>query len=182
VDAALIAAAESDLSRRGAGRRSAQSLQRIAVEDSRLGVPLIFGFDTIHGFRTTFPIPLGLSCTWIRNSSSGSRPSPRPSQPPPALTGSSPRWWTLHAIRAGGASRKAPGRPVAGRLMAAAAVRGFQGSDFGQTDRVAACLKHYVGYGAAEGGRDYNTTEIGLPTLRNVYLLRSRRLDAAPPP
>jgi beta-glucosidase len=60
--------------------------------------------------------------------------------------------------------------PWLGGLMAAAAVRGFQGSDFGQTDRVAACLKHYVGYGAAEGGRDYNTTEIGLPTLRNVYL------------
>ncbi len=60
--------------------------------------------------------------------------------------------------------------PWLGGRMAAAAVRGFQGASYAQEDRVAACLKHYVGYGAAEGGRDYNTTEIGLPTLRNVYL------------
>ena len=146
-------------------------LQRIAVEDSRLGVPLIFGFDTIHGFRTTFPIPLGLSCTWdpqllervetVAAAESAAAGIDWVFAPMVDIA-RDPRWGRI----AEGAGED----PWLGGLMAAAAVRGFQGSDFGQTDRVAACLKHYVGYGAAEGGRDYNTTEIGLPTLRNVYL------------
>jgi beta-glucosidase len=146
-------------------------LQRIAVEDSRLGIPLIFGFDTIHGFRTTFPIPLGLSCTWdpqlvervetVAAAESAAAGIDWVFAPMVDIA-RDPRWGRI----AEGAGED----PWLGGLMAAAAVRGFQGSDFGQTDRVAACLKHYVGYGAAEGGRDYNTTEIGLPTLRNVYL------------
>jgi beta-glucosidase len=146
-------------------------LQRIAVEDSRLGIPLIFGFDTIHGFRTTFPIPLGLSCTWdpqlvervetVAAAESAAAGIDWVFAPMVDIA-RDPRWGRI----AEGAGED----PWLGGLMAAAAVRGFQGSDFGETDRVAACLKHYVGYGAAEGGRDYNTTEIGLPTLRNVYL------------
>jgi beta-glucosidase len=146
-------------------------LQRIAVEDSRLGIPLIFGFDTIHGFRTVFPIPLGLSCTWDpslveRVETVAAAESAAAGIDwvfaPMADIARDPRWGRI----AEGAGED----PWLGGLMAAAAVRGFQGSDLGQTVRVAACLKHYVGYGAAEGGRDYNTTEIGLPTLRNVYL------------
>lgn len=146
-------------------------LQRIAVEDSRLGIPLIFGFDTIHGFRTVFPIPLGLSCTWdpqlvervetVAAAESAAAGIDWVFAPMVDIA-RDPRWGRI----AEGSGED----PWLGSLMAAAAVRGFQGSDIGQCNRVAACLKHYVGYGAAEGGRDYNTTEIGLPTLRNIYL------------
>ena len=146
-------------------------LQRLAVEESRLGVPLIFGFDTIHGFRTTFPIPLGLSCAWDpalieRVETVAAAESAAAGIDwvfaPMADIARDPRWGRI----AEGAGED----PWLAGLLTAAAVRGFQGADFGRADRVAACLKHYVGYGAAEGGRDYNTTKIGLPNLRNVYL------------
>jgi beta-glucosidase len=146
-------------------------LQRVAVEDSRLGVPLIFGFDAIHGFRTVFPIPLGLSCAWdpslvervhtVAAAESAAAGVDWVFAPMVDIA-RDPRWGRI----AEGAGED----PWLGSQLAAAAVRGFQGTDFGQSGRVAACLKHYVGYGAAEGGRDYNTTEIGLPTLRNIYL------------
>jgi beta-glucosidase len=146
-------------------------LQRLAVEESRLGIPLIFGFDTIHGFRTIFPIPLGLSCAWDeqlieRVETVAAAESAAAGVDwvfaPMVDIARDPRWGRI----AEGAGED----PWLGGRMAAAAVRGFQGASYAQEDRVAACLKHYVGYGAAEGGRDYNTTEIGLPTLRNVYL------------
>ena len=146
-------------------------LQRLAVEESRLGIPLIFGFDTIHGFRTVFPIPLGLSCAWdpslvervhtVAAAESAAAGVDWVFAPMVDIA-RDPRWGRI----AEGAGED----PWLGSQLAAAAVRGFQGTDFGQSGRVAACLKHYVGYGAAEGGRDYNTTEIGLPTLRNIYL------------
>jgi len=146
-------------------------LQRLAVEQSRLGIPLIFGFDTIHGFRTIFPIPLGLSCAWDEQlvERVGTLAAAESAAAgvdwvfaPMVDIARDPRWGRI----AEGAGED----PWLGSRIAAAAVRGFQGTGFGQEDRVAACLKHYVGYGAAEGGRDYNTTEIGLPTLRNIYL------------
>ncbi len=151
--------------------RPRDRLQRAAVEDSRLGIPLIFGFDTIHGFRTVFPIPLGLSCAWDpqlveRIETVAAAESAAVGIDwvfaPMVDIARDPRWGRI----AEGSGED----PWLGGLIAAAAVRGFQGPDIGQPGRVAACLKHYVGYGAAEGGRDYNTTEIGLPTLRNVYL------------
>jgi beta-glucosidase len=145
-------------------------LQRVAVEDSRLGVPLIFGFDSIHGFRTIFPIPLGLSCSWDpalveRVQTVAAAESAAAGVDwvfaPMVDIARDPRWGRI----AEGFGED----PWLGSLFAAAAVRGFQGAGFSGSGRVAACLKHYAGYGAAEGGRDYNTTEIGLPTLRNVY-------------
>ena len=145
-------------------------LQRIAVEDSRLGVPLIFGFDSIHGFRTIFPIPLGLSCSWdpalverVHTVSAAESAAAGVDWvfAPMVDIARDPRWGRI----AEGMGED----PWLGSLYAAAAVRGFQGASISEPGRVAACLKHYVGYGAAEGGRDYNTTEIGLPTLRNVY-------------
>jgi beta-glucosidase len=145
-------------------------LQRIAVEDSRLGIPLIFGFDSIHGFRTTFPIPLGLACSWdpalverIQAVSAAESAAAGVDWvfAPMVDIARDPRWGRI----AEGFGED----PWLGSQFAAAAVRGFQGSDFSQPGKVAACLKHYVGYGAAEGGRDYNTTEIGFPTLRNIY-------------
>jgi len=146
-------------------------LQRIAVEESRLGVPLIFGFDTIHGFRTTFPTPLALSCAWDpdlveRLQAMAAAESAAAGIDwvfaPKVDIARDPRWGRI----AEGFGED----PWLGGLLAAASVRGFQGPDYSKAGRVAACLKHYVGYGAAEGGRDYNTTEIGLPTLRNIYL------------
>ncbi|HEY9510518.1 MAG TPA: glycoside hydrolase family 3 N-terminal domain-containing protein [Verrucomicrobiae bacterium] len=147
------------------------SLQRIAIEDSRLGIPLIFGYDTIHGFRTVFPIPLALSCSWDpelleRTSAIAARESRAAGVDwtfaPMIDIARDPRW-----------GRIAEGNgedPWLSSQLVAGSIRGFQGDNAGASDRVAACLKHFVGYGAAEGGRDYNTTEIGLPTLRNIYL------------
>jgi beta-glucosidase len=146
-------------------------LQRIAVEQSRLGIPLIFGHDSIHGFRTIFPIPLAQACAWEpdlfeRTQAISARESAAAgidwAFAPMVDLARDPRWGRI----AEGFGED----PWLGALDAAASVRGFQGTNCADTNRVVACLKHYVGYGAAEGGRDYNTTEISEFTLRNFYL------------
>ena len=146
-------------------------LQHIAVEQSRLGVPLIFGHDSIHGFRTTFPIPLAQACAWEpdlfeRTQAISARETAAAgidwTFAPMVDMARDPRWGRI----AEGFGED----PWLGALDAAACVRGFQGTNVANPDRVVACLKHYVGYGAAEGGRDYNTTEISEYTLRNFYL------------
>ncbi len=147
------------------------ALQHMAVEGTRLGIPLIFGHDSIHGFRTIFPIPLGEACAWepelfertqrisARETSVGGNDW---TFAPMVDLGRDPRWGRI----AEGFGED----PYLGCLYAAANVRGFQGTNVADSDRVVACMKHYVGYGAAEGGRDYNTTEISEYTLRNFYL------------
>ncbi|HWD91946.1 MAG TPA: glycoside hydrolase family 3 N-terminal domain-containing protein [Verrucomicrobiae bacterium] len=147
------------------------ALQHIAVEGSRLGIPLIFGHDSIHGFRTIFPIPLGEASAWEpelfeRTQRISARETSAAGNDwafaPMVDLARDPRW-----------GRTAEGfgeDPYLGCLYAAANVRGFQGTNCAAPDRVVACMKHYVGYGAAEGGRDYNTTEISEYTLRNFYL------------
>jgi beta-glucosidase len=149
-------------------------LQHIAVEQSRLGIPLIFGHDTIHGFRTVFPIPLAQACAWEpelfeRTETIAARESAAAGLDwtfaPMVDMARDPRWGRI----AEGFGED----PWLGTLDAVACVRGFQGipqSGAVDSNHVAACLKHYVGYGAAEGGRDYNTTEISEYTLRNFYL------------
>jgi len=146
-------------------------LQHIAVEQSRLGIPLIFGHDAIHGFRTVFPIPLAQACAWEpelfeRTQTIGAREAAAAgidwTFSPMVDLARDPRWGRI----AEGFGED----PYLGALDAAASVRGFQGTNMADPDRVVACLKHYVGYGAAEGGRDYNTTEISKFTLRNFYL------------
>ncbi|MGO8765116.1 MAG: beta-glucosidase BglX [Limisphaerales bacterium] len=146
-------------------------LQRIAVEQSRLGIPLIFGHDVIHGFRTIFPIPLAESCAWEpelfeRTDTIAAREAAAAGVDwafsPMVDTARDPRWGRI----AEGFGED----PWLGSLDAAACVRGLQGPNVADTNRVLACLKHFVGYGAAEGGRDYNTTEISEFTLRNFYL------------
>jgi beta-glucosidase len=146
-------------------------LQHVAVEQSRLGIPLIFGHDSIHGFRTIFPIPLGLACAWDpslfdRSQAISARETAAVgidwTFAPMVDLARDPRWGRI----AEGFGED----PWLGELYAVACVRGFQGSNVAAPDRVVACLKHYVGYGAAEGGRDYNTTEISEYTLRNFYL------------
>ena len=146
-------------------------LQHIAVEQSRLGIPLIFGHDVIHGFRTIFPVPLAEACAWEpdlfeRTQTIAAREAAAAgidwTFAPMVDLARDPRWGRI----AEGFGED----PWLGALDAAACVRGFQGTNVADTNRVVACLKHFVGYGAAEGGRDYNTTEISGFTLRNCYL------------
>jgi len=146
-------------------------LQKVALEKTRLGVPLIFGFDAIHGFRTGFPIPLGQASAWepdlfertmsacaFETSAAGMNWAFSPM----VDLVRDPRW--------GRVAESFGEDPFLGQLYAAASVKGLQGSTPGNPRHVAACLKHFVGYGAAEGGRDYNTTDISEYALRNFYL------------
>ena len=147
------------------------ALQKMAVENTRLGIPLIFGHDSIHGFRTIFPIPLAQACAWepelfertqrisARETAAGGNDW---TFAPMVDLGRDPRWGRI----AEGFGED----PYLGCLYAAANVRGFQGTNVAGQENVVACMKHFVGYGAAEGGRDYNTTEISEYTLRNFYL------------
>ena len=151
--------------------REINRLQRLAVEESRLGIPLLIGNDVIHGYRTIFPIPLAEACTWDPDLL---RRAARVAAEEAAACGTNwifapmvdvardPRWGRI----AEGAGEDT----FLGRAMAVARVQGFQAGDLTSGRRVVACPKHYVGYGAAEGGRDYNTTEISERTLREVYL------------
>ncbi|HEY5743553.1 MAG TPA: glycoside hydrolase family 3 N-terminal domain-containing protein [Terrimicrobiaceae bacterium] len=146
-------------------------LQEIAVKESRLGIPLIFGFDTIHGLRTVFPIPLAVSCAWDpelfeKLESVAARESRAAGIDwvfgPMCDLARDPRW--------GRGAETFGEDPYLASLYAAAAVRGLQGRDPSATDRVAACLKHFAGYSAAVGGRDYNHTEIPIFAMRNLFL------------
>lgn len=150
---------------------ASREIQRIALEESRLGIPLIMGRDVVHGFRTLFPIPLGLAATWN-----------------PQLARACARAAAREASRAGYHWTFAPMMDIArdprwGRIaesfgedpclasdFAAAMVRGFQGNDLSDPDAVAACAKHFAGYGAVEGGRDYDTVSLPEGLLRDVHL------------
>src|SRR5450631_88037 len=145
--------------------------QHIAVEKSRLHIPLLFGLDVIHGFRTEFPVPLGMASTWdptlVEKAShvaalEASAIGIRWTFSPMVDIARDARWGRIQE----GAGED----PYLGSAMAAAYVRGYQGSRLDAPDTMAACAKHYVGYGAAEAGRDYNTTEISEHTLRQFYL------------
>jgi beta-glucosidase len=145
--------------------------QHIAVEKSRLHIPLLFGLDVIHGFRTEFPIPLGMASTWdpalVERAShvaalEASAIGIRWTFSPMVDIARDARWGRM----AEGAGED----PYLGSAMSAAYVRGYQGSRLDAPDTMAACAKHFVGYGAAEAGRDYNSTEISEHTLREFYL------------
>lgn len=159
----------STLNVRGAQRTN--QLQRIAVEQSRLKIPLIFGFDVIHGYRTIFPIPLGEASSWdpaaVERAASVAAEEARAAGvawtfAPMVDIARDPRWGRI----AEGSGED----PYLGAAMARARVRGFQGDDYSRENRVVACAKHWVGYGAAEGGRDYNTTDMSELSLRTTYL------------
>jgi beta-glucosidase len=159
---------------RGAARVNA--IQRAAVDGSRLKIPLLLGFDVIHGYRTVFPIPLGEAASWDpaaaeRSSAIAAAESAavglKWTFAPMVDIARDPRWGRI----AEGAGED----PYLGMAFARARVRGFQGPDMARPDRVMACVKHYVGYGAAEGGRDYSTTDISEHVLREIYRRPSRR-------
>ncbi len=149
---------------------AANEYQHLAVEKSRLHIPLLFGLDVIHGYRTVVPVPLGLASTWdpvvveraariaAREASAGGI---RWTFSPMVDIARDARWGRM--IEGAGED------PYLGSVMARAYVRGYQGKSLSLADSIAACPKHFVGYGAAEGGRDYNTTEISEHTLREVY-------------
>lgn len=146
-------------------------LQRLAVEESRLGIPLIIGNDVIHGYRTVFPIPLAQACTWDPDLQARAS---RVAADEAAACGTNwifapmvdicrdPRWGRI----AEGAGED----PFLGRAMAQAQVRGFQAAGLTAGRPIVACPKHYVAYGAAEAGRDYNTVDVSERTLRDLYL------------
>jgi beta-glucosidase len=146
-------------------------LQRIAVEQTRLHIPLIFGYDVIHGFRTIYPIPLALAASWDpaeaqRVQSMAAREASavgiRWTFAPMVDIARDPRWGRIME----GAGED----PYLGSRMAEAQVRGFQGDAIGSPDHILACVKHFAGYGAAEGGRDYDSANISDEQLWNVYL------------
>jgi beta-glucosidase len=153
------------------GARATNELQHIAVDESRLHIPLIFGLDVIHGFRTTFPLNLGLAATW--DPSIVEKTARIAAQ---EASASGVRWTFSPMVdiardaRWGRISEGSGEDPFLGSAMARAYVRGYQGEHLDAPDSIVACAKHYVGYGAAEGGRDYNTTEISEHTLREYYL------------
>ncbi len=151
--------------------KSANHFQHIAVEKSRLHIPLLYGLDVIHGFRTEFPVPLGLASTWDLQvieraarvaAQEASASGVRWTFSPMVDIARDPRWGRM--IEGAGED------PQLGSEVARAYVRGYQGGSLSDPTSIAACVKHYVGYGAAEGGRDYNTTEISQHTLRDIYL------------
>lgn len=153
------------------GAEETRRVQKIAVEESRLGIPLIFGLDVIHGYMTTFPVPLAAACTWN-----------------PELVELSARWQAIEASSAGIHWTFSPmidiardprwGRivegngedPYLGAVMAAAYVKGYQGEKLSDVNSIAACAKHFAAYGAAEAGKDYNTVDMSERTLRDIYL------------
>ena len=146
------------------------AVQRVAVEQSRLGIPLLVSRDVIHGFRTIFPIPLGMAATFDPEIvEQGARIAAV------EATASGVRWTfspMLDVARDPRWGRVAEGSGEDTYLdveMGVAMVKGYQGTDYSDPTSLAACVKHFVGYGAAEGGRDYNTTMISERALRNVY-------------
>ncbi len=145
-------------------------LQHIAVEQSRLGIPLLVGFDIIHGYRTTFPVPLAMASSW---DPSVEEQAQRVAAVDARAAGIQ---WTFAPMldiardaRWGRIVEGAGEDPYLGSAMARAQVRGFQGASWGDTS-VLACAKHFAGYGAAEGGRDYDSSYIPEVLLRNLYL------------
>ena len=151
--------------------RETNRLQKLAVEETRLGIPLLFGFDVIHGLRTIFPVPLGLAASWdVDLAEQVQAVAAREARSvgihwafaPMVDIARDPRWGRI--VEGAGED------PYLGARMAEAQVRGFQGETLGASDRVIAGPKHFVGYGAALGGRDYDEVHISEGELRNVYL------------
>jgi beta-glucosidase len=153
------------------GAIEVRAFQKIAIEETRLGIPLIFGFDVIHGHKTIMPIPLAEAASWDLEMI---EKSARVSAIEASAEGIN---WTFGPMvdisrdaRWGRVMEGAGEDAYLGSKIAVARVRGFQGSDLSANNTIAACAKHFAAYGFAEAGRDYNTVDIGLSTLYNVVL------------
>lgn len=153
------------------GPERVRRLQDIAVNDSRLKIPLIFGLDVIHGHRTVFPIPLALSCSWDTKMITESARIAAAEATADGLNWVfSPMVDICRDPRWGRIAEGAGEDPFLGGLVAAAMVRGYQGKDLAQDDTVLACVKHMALYGAAEAGRDYNTVDMSRIRMFEDYL------------
>jgi beta-glucosidase len=146
-------------------------LQHIAVDQSRLHIPVLFAFDTIHGFRTIFPTPLGTASSFdpqaaMDDATIGARESAavglKQAYAPMVDVSHDPRWGRI--VEGSGED------PYLGSVMAVARVKGYQGNDYSAPDKEVASVKHFAAYGQPEGGRDYNTTDLSEQRLRNLYL------------
>ena len=152
------------------GVEKTNELQRVAMEQSRLKIPVLFSFDVIHGYRTIFPVPLALASSWdpsaveraaAVSAAEASAAGVRWTFAPMLDIARDPRWGRI--VEGAGED------PYLGSAMARAQVLGFQGRNYSAPDKIIACAKHWVAYGAAEGGRDYNTTDMSERTLREIY-------------
>jgi beta-glucosidase len=148
-----------------------RAVQKVAVEESRLKIPLIFGMDVIHGYQTTFPIPLALSCTWDMNlieqtarvaAIEASADGINWTFSPMVDIARDPRWGRI--------SEGSGEDPFIGSAIAKAMVNGYQGGDLRKNTSIMSCVKHYAMYGAAEAGRDYNTTDMSRVRMFNEYM------------
>jgi beta-glucosidase len=151
------------------GAEQVRAFQKIAVENSRLGIPMIFGFDVIHGFKTQAPIPLAEAASWDLEAIEKSARIGAIESSAAGLN------WTFAPMvdisrdaRWGRVMEGAGEDPYLGSLIAKARVKGFQGDDLSQSNTIAACAKHFAAYGFVEAGKEYNTADIGLSTLYNV--------------
>lgn len=149
-----------------------RDVQRQAVEDSRLGIPLLFGMDVIHGYETVFPIPLGLSCTWdMKAIEESARIAAIESSADGICWTFSPMVDVSRDARWGRVSEGNGEDPFLGAAIARAMVRGYQGKDMSRNDEIMACVKHFALYGAGEAGRDYNTVDMSHQRMFNEYML-----------
>ncbi len=145
--------------------------QKVAVEQSRLHIPILFAYDTIHGYRTIFPVPLALASSFDPDvTADAARVGARESATVGLKQIYSPMVDVSHEPRWGRIVEGFGEDPYVGELMGAAYVRAAQGRDYGAPTKVATSVKHFVGYGEPEGGRDYNTTDMSTSRLRNLYL------------
>ncbi|MFI6697158.1 glycoside hydrolase family 3 N-terminal domain-containing protein [Streptomyces sp. NPDC050433] len=153
------------------GAGASNALQCIAVEESRLGIPLVFGLDVIHGYHTTFPIPLAQAAAFDPAvTETDAEVSAREARSNGIHWTFSPMMDVTREPRWGRIAESTGEDPYLTTAYAVAKVRGYQGDDLTAPDRIAACAKHFVAYGGAEGGRDYNSVDVSEQRLRNLYL------------
>jgi beta-glucosidase len=149
---------------------SINRLQKISIEETRLHIPLLFGLDVIHGFKTTFPIPLAMAASWdTAIVEQAQAVAAREARAAGIQWTFAPMLDIARDARWGRMIEGAGEDPYLGSAIAAAQVKGFQGTDVSSNDRILACAKHFAGYGAAEGGRDYEAAYIPEDLLWNVY-------------
>lgn len=153
------------------GVKDVRKLQEIAVKETRLGIPLLFGFDVIHGHKTIFPIPLASACSWDMQAIEKAASVAATEASAMGIN------WTFAPMlditrdaRWGRVMEGAGEDPYLTAQIGLAQLKGFQGKNFSSNNNILACAKHFAGYGFAEGGRDYNTADFGTSTLYNIVL------------
>lgn len=152
-----------------------REVQKVAMEESRLGIPLLFGMDVIHGYETVFPIPLGLSCTWdMKAVEESARIAAVEASADGICWTFSPMVDLCRDPRWGRIAEGSGEDPFLGAAIAQAMVRGYQGKDMSRSDEIMACVKHFALYGASEAGRDYNTVDMSRQRMFNEYMLPYR--------